>query len=184
MKYSLKERSIVQRKEEKKCGTNTVHTKRLFSVISFFLAVTIAGCISADKKNISLDGMKELAQEHALVVAYEDGTIKTYDNHGIVPLFKHLDSGDFANSYVFDKKTGKASSLILAYGKASKLYTKVLSKEAIPVLEQYDIMYSADTIVDYIINKMGDDKCPMEKTVADIHQPEEAYKVLKEKFGN
>jgi hypothetical protein len=52
------------------------------------------------------------------------------------------------------------------------------------ILEKYNIKYSADKIVDYILNVKGDDKCPMEKTVADIEDPQKAYETLKEKFGN
>jgi hypothetical protein len=147
------------------------------------IAATVLGC-AAKKNAVSLNDMKELSKDHALVVAYEDGTVKTYDDNGIKPLFKHLENGDFRGTYVFDKVTGKASSLILAYGGAENLYTGVLSKEAIPVLEKYNIQYSADNIVDYIINVTKDDKCPMEKSVADTDDPEEAYKILKERFGN
>ena len=146
-------------------------------------AVVISAGCAAKQSAISLEGIKELAKGHALVVACDDGTVKTYDDNGIIPLFKHLENGNFSNSYIFDKVTGKASSLILAYGGASNLYTGILSKEAIPVLEKYNINYSADQIVDYIINRAGDDKCPMEKSVTDIDDPQEAYEILKEKFG-
>ncbi|MCL2144581.1 MAG: DUF1893 domain-containing protein [Endomicrobia bacterium] len=151
-------------------------------LLLFVAAAMVMGC-SAKKSGISLNDMKELVKDHALVVAYNDGAVKTYDDKGIKPLFKHLENGNFKDSYVFDKVTGKASSLILAYGGADKLHTGILSKEAVPVLKKYNIKYSADKIVDYIINNTGDDKCPIEKTVANIDNPQEAYKVLKEKFN-
>jgi hypothetical protein len=149
--------------------------------VLFFSAVFFA--CAAHKSGISLTQMKGLIKEHSLVVAYQDGTVKTYDDNGIKPLFKHLENGNFKNTYVFDKVTGKASALVLAYGGATNLYTGILSKEAIPVLEKYNIKYNADKIVDYIYNNTGNDKCPMEKTVVEINTPKEAYTVLKEKFG-
>ncbi|MDR1695056.1 MAG: DUF1893 domain-containing protein [Endomicrobium sp.] len=151
------------------------------TVLAVFLA--FFGC--AVKKNVPVDfhGMRELLKSHTLVVAYKDGTVKTYDDKGIKPLFRHLEKGNFKNTYVFDKVTGKASLLVLVYGGAAELYTGVLSKEAIPVLEKYNVRYSADKIVDYILNEAEDGKCPMEKAVADIDDPQEAYKVLKENFG-
>ena len=155
----------------------------VFSAVLLFFVAIVSGCAAVNKKSISLNELKELSKNHALVVGYNNGIVKTYDDNGIKPLFKHLEAGNFKNAYVFDKVTGKASSLILAYGGAARLYTGILSKEAVPVLEKYDISYSADKIVDYIINNSGDDKCPMEKSVTDIDDPEEAYKVLKEKFG-
>ncbi|MDR2427133.1 MAG: DUF1893 domain-containing protein [Endomicrobium sp.] len=160
--------------------------KQKFLKISTVLLIAAAifyGC-AAKKTDVSLNDIKELSKNHALVVAYNDGSIKTYDDNGIKPLFKHLENSDFKRTYVFDKVTGKASSLILAYGGAENLYTGVLSKEAIPILEKYNIKYSADNIVDYIVNITKDDRCPMEKSVADTDDPEEAYKILKERFGN
>ncbi|MCL1972151.1 MAG: DUF1893 domain-containing protein [Endomicrobia bacterium] len=154
------------------------------SAIFLVFAASFFGCSAKSKNNdMFFNEMKELLKSHALVVAYDDGTVKTYDDKGIQPLFKHLESGNFKGAYVFDKVTGKASALILVYGEAARLHTGILSKEAIPVLEKYNVKYSADKIVDYIINRSGDDKCPMEKTVSDIDDPQEAYITLKERFG-
>jgi len=147
-------------------------------ILLFFMALTVLGC-AAKKAQLGVDDFKEMLKNHALIVVYNDGTFKTYDDKGVIPLFKHLDGGDFRNCDVYDKVTGKASSLILAYGGAKTLYTGVLSKEAIPVLEKYNIKYQADKTVDYIINRTGDDKCPLEKLVTDIFEPGEAYKTLK-----
>lgn len=149
----------------------------------FIVGMVALGCAPA-KSKVSLPAMKALLQNHALVVAYDNGAVLTYDENGIKPLFNHLDRhGNFKDCYIFDKVTGKASALVLAYGGAASLHTGVLSKEAIPVLEQYNIEYTADLVVDFIVNQKKDDKCPMEKTVASIDNPEEAYKILREKFG-
>jgi hypothetical protein len=151
------------------------------SVMALAVCAFVLGC-AAKKQDTSLNDMKELLKSHALVVYYQDGSVKTYDDNGIKPLFRHLETGDFKGTYVFDKVTGKASSLVLAYGGASKLYTRILSREAIPVLEKYKIEYEAEEIADYIVNRAGDDKCPMEKTVTEIEDPQEAFTVLKERF--
>jgi len=152
-------------------------------IVPVVFVTALFGCAS-NRGGVSLSDMKELSKNHALVVVYNAGIVKTYDDNGIKPLFEHLESGDFKNTYVFDKVTGRASAMILAYGGAENLYTGVLSKEAVPVLNKYRIKYSADKIVDHIINKTGDDKCPMEKAVEGVDDPAQAYKILKEKFGN
>ncbi len=147
-------------------------------IISLFFVTLFFGC-NAKNDRASVSEMRELLKNHTLVVAYNDGTIKTYNDNGIKPLFKHLEHSNFKNSRVFDRFTGKASSLILIYGGATELDTGVLSREAIPILEKYNVKYSANEIVDYISNKTYDDKCPIEKAVSDIDNPENAYKVLK-----
>ncbi|MDR1684367.1 MAG: DUF1893 domain-containing protein [Elusimicrobiota bacterium] len=155
--------------------------KPLFALAAAFI---LAGCAQHGGV-VSLQDIKEMAQNHALVVAYDDGTIATYDDNGIKPLFRHIAGyGDFKGAYVFDKITGRASALVLAYGGARKLYTGILSKEAIPVLEEYNIAYDADELVDFIYNNDWDGLCPMEQSVADIQTPQQAYIVLKEKFSS
>jgi hypothetical protein len=147
------------------------------------IAALLTACHSKNVSPLPSQGT-QLIKNHALVVIFDNGKILTYDDKGIKPLFKHLDIyGNFKNAYIFDKVTGKASALVLAYGGAKKLYTGILSEEAIPVLNKYKIKYSADVTVPYIINVKKDGKCPMELTVANINTPEEAYKILKEKFN-
>ena len=132
--------------------------------------------------DITLDTMKKLSGNHALVVACPGKKPLVYEQSGIKPLYEHLKTGDFRDCYVYDKVTGKASALILVYGGASGLYTKILSKEAIPVLEKHKIRYEAVQTVDYILNNNGTDKCPMEQAVQNIKESSEAYSVLKDKF--
>jgi len=147
------------------------------------LSIVFAHRTAESAKNVAQRRGKELFQNHALVVAHYSGWgFATYDDNGLIPIFKHLENDNFENSFVFDKVTGKASALLLAYGKAENLHTGLLSREAIPVLEKHNIKYTADKTVDYIINRRGDDRCPMEKTVAGIDDPQEAYETLTRLF--
>lgn len=158
-------------------NSSTLTLKIIYSSLVFMTA----GCASTGT-NMTLDKMKELSQDHALVVACPNQEVKTYDDGGIKPLFAHLRTASFKDCYVYDKVTGKASSMVLAYGGVKKLYTKILSSEAIPVLQKHNIQYEADNTVPYIINNSGTDKCPMEQTVENIDSPEEAFIVLQKKF--
>ena len=49
-------------------------------------------------------------------------------------------------------------------------------------LKQHDVPCSWDTLTEKIINRNGDDICPMEKSIADIFDIEEGYEVLQEKM--
>lgn len=162
-----------------------LHKLIKLAAVALAAGATLFACAAKQNGFPPESEMKELLKAHALVVAYQDGSFKTYDQNGIKPLFLHLEeNGDFKNAHVYDKVTGKASAMVLAYGSAEKLHTGILSKEAIPVLEKYNIEYSADETVDYILNRDESDKCPMEKTVEKIDDPAEAFNALKERFGN
>ena len=50
------------------------------------------------------------------------------------------------------------------------------------ILEKYNIPYEYKTLVDKIINRTGDDICPMEKTVQDVDDPKIAYELLDAKI--
>lgn len=162
-----------------------IHKIIKFAVIALIAGTALSACAAKQSGFPPESEMRELLKSHALVVAYQNGTYKTYDQNGIKPLFIHLEeNGSFKGARVFDKVTGKASAMVLAYGGAEKLHTGILSKEAIPVLEKYNIEYSADETVDYIVNRDKTDKCPMEKTVQEIEDPAQAFTALKERFGN
>ncbi|MCL2389534.1 MAG: DUF1893 domain-containing protein [Elusimicrobia bacterium] len=160
--------------------------KTLLTLFTALMLFTL-GCAGAPVSapvNMSFDELNALLEHHTLVVAYEDGTVITYTDRGIQPLFAHIDNfGGFENTFVFDRVTGKGSALLLAYGNATRLHTGVLSQEAIPVLESHNIEFSADIITYYIANRAGTGRCLIEQTIAEIDDPVQAHAILRERFS-
>ena len=97
-------------------------------------------------------------------------------------MINYLKENDFENAYVADKRIGKASALLLVYGKVRQVYTPVISKPAVKVFEDNNVKYRADEIVENIKNQSGTDLCPMEKKVMNIDSPQEAYELFSELF--
>lgn len=81
-----------------------------------------------------------------------------------------------------DKIVGKAAAMLYAKMGVKNVYAHVLSKEGRRALEKYGITYSCDIFCDEIINRKGDDICPMEKAVKPADTYEEAYELLCKKF--
>ena len=77
-----------------------------------------------------------------------------------------------------------AAALLLVYGGASEVYTPMISKSAVKVFKEHNMIYSADKVVNYIVNKSGTGLCPMEKAVRNVNNPNEAYQVFKDMFTN
>ena len=71
--------------------------------------------------------------------------------------------------------------MLLTLSGVRKVHAIVLSKAGKDVFEKYGIAYSFDELTDYIVNRRGDGMCPMEMTVKDIDDLEEAYEALKKK---
>jgi len=79
---------------------------------------------------------------------------------------------------VIDKIVGKAAALLICYFKAKEVYTKLLSKSAIEVLEKHGIGYKSEIVVENIRKRDGTDICPFEKIVLEIEDPKEGYEKL------
>ena len=113
---------------------------------------------------------------------------KVYQSNlnGLRPLMNWLnnDPDVLKDSYVIDKVIGKASALLLTYGKAAKVHGITMSKAAVKVLEENHIEYSYDTLVDFIENQTKTGMCPMEMKVADIEEPEKAYQTFRDFFAS
>lgn len=109
----------------------------------------------------------------------------SYEN-GIKPVINRLneDINFFKGLVVVDKVVGKASAMLLCLSKVKEVYALVLSKSGEEILNKYGIIYHYDELVECIMNRKGDDMCPMEKAIKDVDNLEDCYKILKEKVNN
>ncbi len=114
-------------------------------------------------------------------VYYNEQDIIISEDRGIKPLMQFI-SQDKKGYVLVDKIIGKAGAFLAVLLKCKYVYAKVLSFDAKNILEKYNIEYSYSIITERIINRTGDDICPMEKTVLNIDEPLEAYESLKEKI--
>ena len=147
------------------------------SVLLVILAVSFSNSIIAcEQQNKEI--AKQKLNTHSLVVV-KDGRTSVYDGRGIKPVVDYLEKDNFDGAFVADKVIGKASALLLVYGKVQEVYTPVISKPAVKVFEDNNVKYSADKIVDNIINRTGTDLCPMEKKVQNIDNPKRAYNLFR-----
>lgn len=64
---------------------------------------------------------------------------------------------------VFDKVVGRAAACLLVYGKVKKIMTPLASRGAIKLLKENKIEIEYLKTVPSILNKVGNDLCPMEK---------------------
>lgn len=87
------------------------------------------------------------------------GDIITDDGRGISPMMKFIGMGK-------DLKGYSAADMIVGKAAASEY------------LEAHHIPHSYDKLTEQIINRTGDNICPMEAAVANISDPEEGYKAL------
>ena len=130
----------------------------------------------------TMTAKNELEKEkYTCVLCNGEDTFFSFE-HGVKPLLKWIDEGrDFSGYGAADQVVGKAAALLYVYLGIRDLYGQVISEPAIQALEEYGITYTYDECVPYIINRKKDGMCPMEQTVLDISEPEEAVNALRNK---
>ena len=118
-----------------------------------------------------LETIKELLHEKnaSLVVAYSNGKIKEYYQNRINDIKEILKENPFAlkDAIIADKVIGKVAGSILTVAGVKEIYTDVISKFAIPVLDKNNIKYDYGKLVDYIQNNDKTGMCPMENKYKD-----------------
>ncbi len=113
------------------------------------------------------------------------GKIITDKRHGIAPMLSFLSEGrDLSGFSVADLIVGKAAALLFVKAGIVSVYAKVLSRAGQRVLECFSIPYTYERLTEKIINRKGDDICPMERATLLINSPDEALSVLLETQKN
>ncbi len=107
-------------------------------------------------------------------------TILTSNLKGIRPWLKWLREcpETLEEAMVVDKVVGKAAAMLMVVAKIKKLYTPIISDQALTYLRTQAIDFEYDQTVPYITNMANDGLCPMEATVQDTSDAYEGYQLL------
>lgn len=129
-----------------------------------------------------LEEIKEILEEKqaSLVVYYKNGEIKEYYQDRIKDIkdILHKDKNALEEAIIADKVIGKVAASVLTVSGVKEIYAKVMSKYAIPVLEENNIKYEYEKLVDYIINQDKTGMCPMENKYKDEKDINKIYKEM------
>ncbi len=130
----------------------------------------------------NLEKVKQILFEKdaSLVVCFQNGEIKEYYQDRIKDIKNILKENENAlkNAIVADKVIGKVAGSILTVAGVKEIYAKVISKYAIPVLEENNVKYEYEQITDYIINQDKTGMCPMENKYKDEKDINKIYREM------
>lgn len=126
---------------------------------------------------------EKLNNEDLTLVAQIQDTIYTSQLKGIAPLINPTKENQlfFKDAIVVDRVIGKAAAMLLALSQVQYIYAYVLSRKAREILDAYKIDYDYEKLADYIVNRDHTGMCPMEKTVYDMTDLNEALAALIQK---
>lgn len=108
-----------------------------------------------------------------LVIKSNDGEIRRYCERGVKDLLSLvLERPDvLKDALVADKAVGKAAAACMVVGGIKQVHADVMSEPALALLQAHGIIAEYVQLVDHIINRAGNDWCPMEKLSRDEIDP-------------
>ena len=123
-----------------------------------------------------------LRREKCSLVVKNHGIVTTYSKPGVRDLEYLLDHDPemLHGATIADKVIGKAAAAMVVVGGVKELYAEVMSKKAIPFLDDAGIIYTYGTLVDTI--KEEGERCQLEKITAPATTPEETVALLRTHF--
>ena len=131
--------------------------------------------------------LRKLLHDYSLVILKNNKVIYKSEEQGVIPIINALDNigkEKLRNSLIGDRIVGKAAALLFSLIKPRLIYALIMSKQAMSFLDQEGISYLYDVLVENILNKEKTDICPFEKILLNINDPQEAYKIIKNKIKN
>ncbi|WP_051411611.1 DUF1893 domain-containing protein [Ruminococcus flavefaciens] len=112
------------------------------------------------------------------------GEIITDDDRGISPMMKFIAQGrDLTGFSAADVIVGKAAAMLFVKAGIACVHGKTMSESGKAYLESHGIPCTYDILTEKIINRQGTDICPMEKTVAELDNTDEALDALSKKIA-
>lgn len=107
---------------------------------------------------------KLYATNASLVVLYANGECKAYYQNRIQDIKEILQGNQLAlkDAVIADKVIGKVAGSILTVAGVKEIYADVISRYAIPVLEQNHVKYEYKNLTEYVQNNDKTGMCPME----------------------
>lgn len=116
------------------------------------------------------------------VVMSANGEIREFHRRGVIDLFTLVtEEPEFLHGgKIADRVIGRGAALLLLKAGIAEVFAYVISQGALDILTQNGIEVSYSTVQPHIINRTGNDICPVEKLTQDIISPDEAYWKIKE----
>ena len=135
---------------------------------------------------MNIELAKSLLEEHqdSCLIFKNQQLIYSSKYIGVKPLLQFIreehtiDKND--KLILVDKVIGKAAMLLAAYIGITRVLTPVMSQEAVKVAKLYHIDYEAMKMVPFIINRQGTGKCPLELSVENTEDLQEALENIQE----
>ena len=133
--------------------------------------------------------MKELInilheENLTLVVKSADGSLHRFTQRGVKDLLTLVQASPevLQGAIVADKAVGKAAASCMIVGGVKRVHADVMSEPALALLQAHGVDAEYSTLVHHIINRNGDDWCPLERLSYHETEPSVIINKIKDFF--
>jgi len=132
-------------------------------------------------ENLELGRKTLIEGNYSCVVVKDDKVVYTSFEKGVKPLFQALmrDKDSIRDCTLADKVIGRAAALLALHGGIRSIYAEILGESALELLKDKGTVVEYGRLVPHIKNRDGSDKCPMEKLVEGIEDPDAGFEAIK-----
>ena len=128
-----------------------------------------------------LTAKKILIENDYTCVLYSNGKAYHSTLRGVKPLIDFLESDcEFRGFFAADKVVGAGAAHLYVLLGVKAVWAKLMSKDAMDILQTNGIDAFYDDVVPYIINRSGKGACPIETAVKEITDSKQALDIIKQ----
>ena len=116
---------------------------------------------------------------YSLVVVSSSGKVLTFTGRGVSDLYKlYRNSQEFLYSgSIADKVIAYGAAVLMVAAGVAKVYTPVISRDAAQLFQDTGIQFEAGEITEYIVNRSGTGRCPLEERLMQMKERSIADKI-------
>ncbi|MGL4410988.1 MAG: DUF1893 domain-containing protein [Bacteroidales bacterium] len=116
---------------------------------------------------------------HSCVIESGD-EVRSFMRRGVIDIYELLvnEPSFLKGARIADKVVGKAAASLMILGGVTHLHTEVISEMALELLQSNGVVVSYSKVVPYIINREGNDWCPLEKASFEINSADEIFPII------
>ena len=108
-----------------------------------------------------------------------NGEKLTHDGRGVSPMAEFISSGrDLSGYSAADLVVGRAAAMLFVLAGIKSVYAVVISRGGLDYLKERGVTVEYGIVTDVIMNRLGTDRCPMEKAVEGITDPQKGYEAI------
>ncbi len=117
------------------------------------------------------------------LVLCKGGKKLSSNKRGIAQMVEYLRADiDLRGYSAADMIVGKAVASMFVLAGVDSVFAKTISKKGLEYLENHGVRVEYDVLTDCIVNRQGNDVCPMERAVENIDEPEKCFEAILKKI--